>query len=55
MKQQQPYRRQPADRLEDIIDQLGQLYAEADRILDSYIAEAYERKLASGANGKLPN
>ena len=31
------------DRLEDIIEELGRLYAEADEILDRHIAEARAR------------
>jgi hypothetical protein len=36
----------PAKQLEDIIDQLGELYARAEEILDQLIEEARDRKLA---------
>jgi hypothetical protein len=32
------------DRLDQIINQLGDLYAEADKIIDRYVAEVRERE-----------
>jgi hypothetical protein len=47
--------RSPAEQLEDIADQLGELYARAEEILDRCIAEARDRKLARAGGGKRLN
>jgi hypothetical protein len=53
MKQQS--NRSPAEQLEDIADQLGELYARADEILDALIEEARDRKLARAGGSKQLN
>jgi len=43
MKQQS--NRSTAEQLEDVIDQLGELYLRADALVDALVAEARDRKL----------
>jgi len=53
MKQQS--NRSAAEQLEDVIDQLGELYVRADALVDALVAEARERKLAQTGAGKQLN
>jgi hypothetical protein len=56
MKQQlNQSNRSSAEQLEDIVDQIGELYARADELLDQCIEEARDRKLARAGGSQQLN